>query len=80
MRILDNDNDKALKNLTIYLKVCEAKELLGDLQRLVKNSNDYGHAHINDEEFIHEITLVVYDESDLKGLNNRSKKIISEDV
>jgi hypothetical protein len=79
LRILDVENDKALNDVTLYLTISEAKELLGDLQDLINKFGRNEHAHINDTEFNHELTLVLYDEQNLVGFDERSKKLIKED-
>ena len=80
MRILDNKNDKEINSVTLYLKLSEATELLDDLQRLIQNNSNDDHAHINDDDFNHEVTVVLYDESNLKGFNERSKRLILENI
>jgi len=80
MRILDNKNDKGINSVTLYLKLSEATELLDDLQRLIQNNSNDDHAHINDDDFNHEVTVVLYDESNLKGFNERSKRLILENI
>lgn len=80
MRIIDCDNDKSVKNLILYLTTDEAKEMLNDLQSLVEKMDHTAHAHVNDNTFEHEVTVVVYDETQLEALNERSRKLIVEDV
>ena len=79
MRLLDKDNDRALKNLGVYLTIDEAKEVLGDLQQLIEHYSGSQHAHISDTEYEHEITLVVYLQDDLEQFDARSKTLIEED-
>lgn len=79
MRILDNDFDKALKNITLYVTLSEAKELCDDLQSLINDFSSTNHVHVNDVEYTHEITVAVYDENDFDGFNQRSKQLIQED-
>ncbi|MGE5415656.1 MAG: hypothetical protein ACM3UZ_02605 [Acidobacteriota bacterium] len=80
MRILDVDNDRSVKDVILYLTIEEAKELLGDLQGLVAKMDLSAHAHVNDDAFEHEVTVVVYDETQLKALNERSRRLIIEDI
>ncbi len=80
MRILDADHDKALKNVIIYLQPEEAKELMNDLAELVEANDLKKHAHVNDLEYKHELTVVLYNENNLNGLNDRSRKLIEQDI
>jgi hypothetical protein len=80
MRIFDEDNQNVINNVSIFLTIDEAKEMLDSLDGLLKAyKNDADHTHINDETYQHEITLSLYDETNLKGFNERAKKIIKED-
>ena len=80
MRIFDQENDKALKSVILYLKLEEAKELLNDLKDAVEKNDVNFHAHVNDDEYAHEITLLIYDEKNIEPLNERSKKLIKQDI
>ena len=80
MRILNSDFDTAIKNVILYLKPEEAKELYDSLGVLLKNNNFSEHIHINDVDFEHEVTMLLYDEKQMDSLNERSKKIIIEDL
>lgn len=65
-------------------------ELLDQYQRLEitlkigrerrKKAEQGGYAHINDNELKHELTLVLYDEQNLVGFDERSKKLIKEEI
>ncbi|WP_047153642.1 hypothetical protein [Aneurinibacillus tyrosinisolvens] len=80
MRLLDNDTSKSLRNVILYLKLEEANELKADLERLIDSFGNNEHVHINDLNFNHEITVVLYNESNLKGFDERSIKLIKEDL
>ena len=80
MRMLNNDLDVAFENVTIYLNIGEIAEMLGALESLLKNGKIGDHHHINDTEYAHEITLVMYDENDLHEFEQRSRKLIQENV
>lgn len=80
MRILDSEHDKALKNVILYLRLEEAKELMDDLARLIETKNLKDHAHINDQEYKHELTVLIYDENNLSSLDERSKRLIGNSV
>lgn len=80
MRILDEDNDKKLDRVSLYLTIEEAQELFDDLESLLKKPKA-NHAHISNENFDKEITISIYDEDDLSGyeFNDRSIKLIKND-
>ena len=80
MRILNLDTDKSVDEIGIYLKVDEAKELLGALSQLIEKNDLTHHIHVNDKDYKHEITLVIYDENNYKILNKRSQKLIKENL
>jgi len=80
MRILDTINDSALKNVILYMKINEAKELYDSIGQLLDKIDFNNHAHINDELYEHEITVVLYDEKHTDSLSERSKEIIFEDI
>ncbi len=78
MKLLDVDHQKSLENIAIYLTKDEAKEMCDLLKDLIQQNKKNDHIHINDAEYKHEITIVVYDKADLNGLDTISKKIINE--
>ena len=79
MRIYDEDNDKASENVSLFLTVEEAKEMIDTLEGLlVQAKNTATHAHLNDDDYEHEITVTIYDENKLDGLHERIKKLIIE--
>lgn len=80
MRILDVVSSKSLKSVLLYLKIDEAKELYGDLKSLIEANDLYNHCHIDDQDYSHEITMVIYDEKDTHMLDERSQKIILKDI
>ena len=80
MRILALDDDKGIKEAIIYLKINEAKELLGALKQLILKNDLSQHYHISDSAYKHEITVVLYDEKNINMLNKRSQKLIEEDL
>ncbi len=77
MKILDIDTQKPLKTITLYLTISEAKEMHQDLSELIKNfGKPMQHEHINDAEYEHEVTLVIYDENNLEGFDKISVDLI----
>jgi hypothetical protein len=79
MRILDQDSNKALKDIILYFTIEEATELRDDLENLISKHRSNEHAHINDLQYTHEVTIAIYDENDLDGFNERSKELILQD-
>jgi hypothetical protein len=78
MRMLDEDKNVAIDNLTLYLKKAEAIELYNALETLIE-SNDYGmHLHVSEETYQREVTVLLYDETNVNTLNERSRKLILE--
>ena len=75
MRILDMNTDLPLKDITLYLTKNEAKELHDALTELLVEGGVGRHAHINDIDYEHELTVLVYDEENINYLNERSKRI-----
>lgn len=79
MRILDNDSDKKIENITICLTLAEAQKLKDTLaQILIMPTGNHG--HVTDANAEREITLCVYDESNLdSGFHDRIKRLIEKD-
>ena len=80
MRILNIENNNALKDIQIFLTPSEAEEMLGDLQRLIKEKKDFNHAHIADQHYKHEITISIYDNNNISTFNERARILINKDV
>jgi hypothetical protein len=79
MRILDEDNDVALDNVSIFLTIEEANEMIDTLEGLLKEAkNSASHGHLNDESYEHEITVTIYNEQMLEGLHERIKRLITK--
>jgi len=79
MRILDEDNDIALDNVSIFLTIEEAKEMIDTLEGLIKEAkNTASHGHLNDDNYKHEITVTIYNEKQLDGLQERIKRLITK--
>ena len=80
MRILDTNTDIALKNIILYLRAEEAKDLHDSIGVMLENKDYHYHDHVNDATFEHEVTVVLYDEQQMESLNERSKEIILKDI
>ncbi|MFT4552842.1 MAG: hypothetical protein ACI9S8_001474 [Chlamydiales bacterium] len=78
MRILDEDNDKKIDNVSIFLTRDEALQMIGYLEDLVGNPGNH-HAHLSSEDYQKEITLCVYGQQNIESFHPRAKKLIIED-
>lgn len=78
MRILDEDSDRKLDRIMIYLTKEEAQEMQDSLELLLYKKHH--HSHINSENFDKEITVSIYKDTSLNGFDERSKKLIIEDI
>lgn len=79
MRLLNEDSDIKVDRLTLYLTREEALQLKSDLDQLLVTPHK-NHAHISSKDRIKELTVCVYDETNLEGFSARSKKLIRDDV
>jgi len=75
MRILDQDADKSINQITLYLTVLEAQELRDSIDSLLQNETHH-HEHISSEDYKKEITMTIYDRLPLDSFDERSKKIV----
>ena len=78
MRILDEDSDKKLDNVTIFLTKDESLQLLGYLKQLLNDSKSQHH-HLSSGDYQKEITVCLYDETNLEGFHPRAIQLIKED-
>lgn len=78
MRILDDESDKKLDTVSIFLTQEEAVQLRGYLNQLLDNPK-LQHSHLSSSDYQKEITLCLYDEKNLENFNQRSIKLIRED-
>ncbi|MBE7031644.1 MAG: hypothetical protein E7401_01620 [Ruminococcaceae bacterium] len=80
MRILDEDRDKALKNILLLFTKQEAEQLISDLEDLVNDDTRGNHFHINNEDYSKEITVALYDENNIDDFfSERCKELIKYD-
>ncbi len=77
MRILDQDSDRALSHVTLYLLKREAAELRDTLDSLLARPG--GHGHVPDGEYAKEITVVLYGGGHDASLDDRSRRLIEDD-
>ncbi|QVL57765.1 MAG: hypothetical protein KFB93_01435 [Simkaniaceae bacterium] len=78
MRILNDDSNEKLNNVSFFLTKQEAIQLHSDLQALIADPSKQ-HTHISSDDYQKEITVCIYDEKDLSGLHERVKNLILED-
>jgi hypothetical protein len=78
MRILDEDNDRSCDAATLFLTRQEAT-LLGAMVAALLESPPNRHEHVNSDDQTKELTICLYDPTDLSGLNERSQELIKSD-
>ena len=78
MRILDDESDKKLDNVSIFLTKEEAVQLRGYLNQLISNPA-LQHSHLSSADYKKEITVCIYKEDNLSSFDERSKKLILHD-
>ena len=79
MRILDDQNNKKLDRVGLYLTRDEAIQLKGYLEQLLSDP-DMHHAHLSSDDYQKDVTVSIYDQTNLRGFDDRSKKLIREDA
>ena len=78
MRILNDESDKKLDNISLFLTKEEAVQLRGYLNQLLDNSK-LQHAHLSSKDYQKEITICLYDENNLESFHPRAIKLIEKD-
>lgn len=79
MRILEPAHSKKLNGVGLYLTRGEAIQLQGYLEQLIANPSMH-HVHLSSDDYQKEVTISIYDETNLEGFDERSKKLIREDI
>jgi ferredoxin-thioredoxin reductase catalytic subunit len=81
MRIYNEDTDKKVNKVILYLSPDEAQELKDSLESIINNNEKHQHEHIPDREdaFKREITVCIYRKDNLSSFDERSKKLILND-
>ena len=77
MRILDENSDKKLDRVILYLTEDEAKEMKESLEFLL--CEQHQHSHISSESFDKEVTISIYKNENLSSFDERSRKLIIYD-
>jgi hypothetical protein len=75
MRILIVDTDAPVDKVTLYLTRAEARELTDAVEAMLSRSEST-HEHVADEGYQREITVSLYDPSDLTSLDERSRRLV----
>ena len=78
MRILDDESDKKLDTVSIFLTKNEARQLVAYLNALLQNPQLH-HQHLSSDDYKKEVTVCVYDEKKLEGFHQRAIKLIEKD-
>lgn len=80
MRILDQNNDRSLKRITLFLTNDEANSLYNHLGKLISKPKTH-HIHVGEEGYGDEteITIAIYSSSDISKFDERSRKLIEKD-
>ena len=79
MRILDDESNKKLDNISIFLTREEILQLRGYLNQLLDNPK-LQHSHLSSSDYKKEITICLYDNKNLENFDQRSIKLIKEDT
>ncbi len=79
MRILDQDSDRALARVTLYLTSSEAAEMRDSLASLLQDPAGR-HEHVASEDYAKEVTLCVYTPGESEGFSERSRTLINDDA
>ncbi|MBM4344444.1 MAG: hypothetical protein FJ100_13830 [Deltaproteobacteria bacterium] len=78
MRILEDNSDKSLTAVSIFLTRAEAAELRDALVALL-DGNGEGHEHVSSADFQKEITVAIYDDNNWIQFNERVQRLIVDD-
>ena len=79
MRILDEDNDRSLKRITLFLTTDEANSLYNQLGKLISKPKTH-HFHVGEDGYgdEREITVAIYSSSNISEFDARSRKLIEQ--
>ena len=78
MRILDQDNDRSINAVTLYLTKSEAAELRDSLEQILADPVGR-HEHTSSYDYAKEVTVCIYDPDQLAQFDERSKRLILKD-
>jgi hypothetical protein len=82
MRLLDEESDRTVKKLALYLTPKEAEEVRKALDSLLSDAErgKMEHVHLNDREYEHHLTLVIYWTERADEFQPRWRRLIVEDT
>lgn len=78
MRIHNLDNDSKIDQVGIFLTPAEAGELRDALQDMLGRPGI--HHHVSGDDYKKEITVAIYDSDHLEGFDERTVRLIEEDL
>ena len=78
MRILNEDSDSPIWEVTLMLTPDEAKELTDKLINLQESDNS-SHQHVSDSDFQRRITVAVYTPERVKTFSQRIQRLLLEE-
>ncbi|MEQ1921437.1 MAG: hypothetical protein ABL952_02910 [Pyrinomonadaceae bacterium] len=78
MRILDQESDKALKEIALFLTLSEAEELRDSLDSMLKNGSH--HEHLSSNDFEKELTIAIYPGKSIDSFDERARRLIDNDI
>jgi predicted DNA-binding protein with PD1-like motif len=79
MLIYDDFNEESMENITLLLRLDEAKELKEALEELIKREylkENSSHVHVNNGDYSKEITVSIYNDKTVNEYNEKIKNII----
>ena len=81
MRLLDEDSDRTIKSLALYLTPKEAESARNALENLLAwhAQGNIEHVHLDDREYEHHLTLVLYTPEQAGAFQERWRRLIVED-
>ena len=78
MRILDQDTNKPLERIIVYLTLAEAREMNDKIESLLA-SDGVHHEHVPSDNYQKEITLTIYENRPIESFDERSRQLIKDD-
>ncbi len=79
LRILNDESDQRLDKVSVFLTKQEAVQLRGYLNQLLEDPK-LQHFHLSNLDCSKEITICIYDEQDFKNFDQRTIRLLKEDL
>jgi len=80
MKIIDENTNQSLSNVTVLLEKNEIAQLIGYLEDLVSCDAHNGHFHLSDDNYSKEITIALYARNgNLDHFADKYRKLILSD-